>query len=148
MLAVVQRVSQAQVAVADKIVGRIGPGFVVLLGVMRHDTEADLNYLVKKVSQLRIIADQQGKMNLALKDVSGEVLVVSQFTLAGSVAKGNRPSFINAAEPAIGEKFYQQFIAKLKANGLTVKTGKFGAYMQLKLTNDGPTTIIIDSHRK
>jgi D-tyrosyl-tRNA(Tyr) deacylase len=148
MLAVVQRVSQAQVAVADKIVGRIGLGFVVLLGVMRHDTEADLNYLVKKVSQLRIIADQQGKMNLALKDVSGEVLVVSQFTLAGSVAKGNRPSFINAAEPAIGEKFYQQFIAKLKANGLTVKTGKFGAYMQLKLTNDGPTTIIIDSHRK
>lgn len=148
MLAVVQRVSQAQVAVAGKIIGRIGPGFVVLLGVMRHDTEADLNYLVKKVSQLRIIADQQGKMNLALKDVSGEVLVISQFTLAGSVAKGNRPSFINAADPATGEKFYQQFIAKLKANDLTVKTGKFGAYMQLKLTNDGPTTIIIDSQRK
>jgi len=148
MLAVIQRVSQAQVSVKDKIISQINKGFVVLLGVIKNDTDKDLDYLVKKISQLRIMADNNQKMNLSLKDVNGEILVISQFTLAGNVQKGNRPSFINAAEPAIGEKYYQLFIEKLQADDLKVSTGKFGAYMQLDLTNDGPTTIIINSREK
>lgn len=148
MLAVIQRVSQAKLTVANKLVSQIGPGFVVLLGVIQADTAQDLDYLVKKISQLRVMADKQQKMNLTLKDVGGELLVVSQFTLAADVRKGNRPSFIKAAAPPLAQKLYQQFISQLKALGLAVKTGQFGAYMNLNLTNDGPVTIIIDSQAK
>ena len=148
MLAVIQRVSQAQVSVNDKVISKINQGFVVLLGVVKNDTEKDLDYLVKKTSQLRIMADKNQKMNLSLKDTNGQILVISQFTLAGNVAKGNRPSFINAAEPAIGKKYYHLFIEKLQANNLKVSTGEFGAYMKLDIINDGPTTIIIDSKKQ
>jgi D-tyrosyl-tRNA(Tyr) deacylase len=148
MLAVVQRVSQAKVSVSGKIISRIGAGFVVLLGVIEADTQADLDYLVKKVSQLRVMADKQKKMNLALKDVQGQVLVVSQFTLAANVQKGNRPSFVKAAPPQLAEKYYRAFIDGLQAQGLTVATGRFGQYMKIELINDGPVTIIIDSRAR
>lgn len=148
MLAVVQRVAQAQVSIDEKIVSRINKGFVVLLGVIQGDQQADLDYLVKKVANLRIMADQDQKMNLNLKDSSGEVLVVSQFTLAGDVSQGNRPSFIKAADPKEAEKYYNLFVKSLKNLGLKTATGRFGAYMELTLTNDGPTTIIIDSRKK
>jgi len=148
MLAIIQRVSQAKVSVADKTVSQIGSGFLVLLGVVQGDTDKDLAYLVKKTSQLRVMADKNKKMNLSLKDVNGEILVVSQFTLAADVRKGNRPSFIKAAEPKLAEKFYQQFISELQLLGLTVKTGQFGTYMNINLTNDGPVTIIINSREK
>lgn len=145
MLAVVQRASKASVSIDKKIIGKIDKGFVVLLGVVKGDTEADLDYLVKKISSLRIMADENKKMNLNLKDSAGAVLVISQFTLSGNVKKGNRPSFINAADPKLAEKYYLQFISNLKDLGLEVATGKFGGYMELELVNDGPTTIIIDS---
>ncbi len=145
MLAVVQRVSSASVSIDQKIIGQINKGYVVLLGVVKGDTDEDLNYLIKKVSGLRIMADENKKMNLNLKDAQGKVLVISQFTLAGNVVKGNRPSFINAADPELGEKYYLKFITKLKDQGFKVETGEFGGYMELDLVNDGPTTIIIDS---
>ncbi len=147
MLAVIQRVSKAQVSIQKKIIGQIQKGYVVLLGVVKGDTDADLDFLVKKVSGLRIMADENKKMNLNLKDADGEILVISQFTLAGNVKKGNRPSFINAADPKLGEKYYLEFIKRLKDQGFKVETGQFGGYMDLKLTNDGPTTIIIDSRQ-
>ncbi len=148
MLAVVQRVSKAKVKIDQKTIGQIKKGYVVLLGVIQDDTDLDLDYIVKKVSGLRIMADENKKMNLNLKDANGEVLVISQFTLAGNVKKGNRPSFINAANPKLGEKYYLQFIDRLRDQGLTVETGQFGGYMALSLNNDGPTTIIIDSRQK
>lgn len=145
MLAVIQRVSKASVSIDQKVIGQINKGFVILLGVIKGDTDNDLNYLVKKISTLRIMADQDKKMNLNLKDAGGEVLVISQFTLSGNVKKGNRPSFINAADPKLAEKYYLQFIDDLRRQGLKVETGEFGGYMELKLSNDGPTTIIINS---
>jgi len=148
MLAVVQRVSQAQVSINNKITAKIGLGFVILLGVIQTDTDKDLDYLVKKVSQLRIMADDQNKMNLALKDVNGQVLVIPQFTLAANTKKGNRPSFAKAADPQLGKKYFQDFVNQLQATGLKVVTGKFASYMQVNLTNDGPVTIIIDSKNK
>lgn len=145
MLAVVQRVSQAKVTVNHKTISQIGPGYLILLGVIKNDTQQDLDYLVKKISQLRVMADKNKKMNLSLKEANGQILVVSQFTLAANVKKGNRPSFINAADPKIGEKYYHLFVEKLQAAGLKVSTGQFGTYMQVDLTNDGPVTIIINS---
>ncbi len=145
MLAVVQRINQAKVSVAGKIVSQAGRGFLVFLGVVQGDTDKDLDYLVQKISQLRVMADKDKKMNLSLKEVNGEVLVVSQFTLAANVQKGNRPSFINAADPKTAQHYYQDFISRLKNLGLTVASGKFGAYMKVELTNDGPVTIILNS---
>lgn len=145
MLAVVQRVSKAKVSIDQKIIGQIKKGYLILFGAIKGDTDKDLDYLVKKVAGLRVMADQNKKMNLNLKDANGEVLVISQFTLAGNVSKGNRPSFINAADPKTGEKYYLGFVNKLRDQGLVVKTGQFGGYMEVELTNDGPTTIIIDS---
>jgi D-aminoacyl-tRNA deacylase len=145
MIAIIQRVSKAKVSINQKVIGQIEKGYLVLLGVVKGDTDQDLDYLVKKISSLRIMADQDKKMNLNLKDVNGEVLVISQFTLAGNVKKGNRPSFINAANPEVGEKYYLQFIKTLRDQGLKVETGQFGGYMEVSLVNDGPTTIIIDS---
>jgi len=148
MLAVIQRVSQAQVSVDKKIIGKISQGFLVFLGVVKGDTDKDLDYLIKKITNLRIMSDADDKMNLSLQDVNGQVLVISQFTLAANVSKGNRPSFINAADPQTGEKYYNLFINKLRQNGLTVATGQFGAYMKIDLINDGPVTIIINSRKK
>ena len=148
MIALIQRVSEAQVKIEDKEIASIGKGFLILLGVISGDNDADLEYLVKKVTKLRIMADKEEKMNLDLMAVGGEVLVVSQFTLAGEVSGGNRPSFIKAAEPEIGEKYYRQFVDGLSAAGLPVKTGEFGAYMAVSLVNDGPTTLIINSKDK
>jgi len=145
MLAVIQRVSRAKVTIDSKSVSEIKTGFVVLLGVIKGDTIVDVDYLSKKTANLRIMGDENKKMNLNLKDADGQVLVVSQFTLAANTKKGNRPSFINAADEKLSLKLYQQYITNLKAAGLTVKTGKFGYYMQIDMINDGPATIILNS---
>ena len=148
MLAVVQRVSQAQVSIDNQVIAKIGPGFAILLGVVKTDTSQDLDYLVKKISQLRILADKHNKMNLSLKDINGQVLIIPQFTLAANTKKGNRPSFTKAADPQTGKKYFKRFVNQLQATGLKVSTGKFASYMQVNLTNDGPVTIIIDSKHK
>lgn len=145
MRAVIQRVSQASVSVDGSIVGRIDQGLLVLLGVAAGDGATDLNYLLKKTVNLRIFEDSAGKMNLALRDVGGSVLVVSQFTLHGDVRRGNRPSFIQAADPNIAEALYEEFVNRVREEGIDVQTGIFQADMQVSLTNDGPVTIIIDS---
>lgn len=148
MRAVVQRVSQAQVVVAGEIVGQIGRGLLVLLGVGKGDTPDDAAYLARKIAGLRIFADAEGKMNLALPDVGGEVLVVSQFTLYGDTRKGNRPSFIEAALPEEGRRLYERFCDLLTAQGLHVETGVFQAHMEVHLVNAGPVTIWLDSAEK
>lgn len=146
--AVVQRVSQARVVVEGQTVGRIGQGLLVLLGVGKGDTPEDAAYLARKIAGLRIFADAEGKMNLALPDVGGEVLVVSQFTLYGDTRKGNRPSFIEAALPEEGRRLYERFCDLLTAQGLHVETGVFQAHMEVHLVNDGPVTIWLDSAEK
>ncbi len=144
MKAVVQRVSKAQVSSGGEVVGRIGKGFMVLFGVHCDDTEDKIAKMAEKIYKLRIFDDADGKMNLSLKDVGGEVLVVSQFTLYGDTEGNNRPSFIKAARPEKALPFYERFVSCLIEKGLKVETGKFGNYMQVELVNDGPTTIIID----
>ncbi|ADD26950.1 D-aminoacyl-tRNA deacylase [Meiothermus ruber] len=145
MRAVVQRVSQASVEVDGHIVGQIGRGLLVLLGVGQHDTLEDAAYLARKIAGLRVFADAEGKMNLALADVGGGVLVVSQFTLYGDTRRGNRPSFVEAAPPAVGRRLYEQFCDLLAGQGLPVETGVFQAHMQVHLINDGPVTLWLDS---
>jgi D-tyrosyl-tRNA(Tyr) deacylase len=145
MRAVIQRVTGAQVVVEGAVVGRIGRGLVVLLGVGRGDTSDDAAYLARKIAGLRVFADPQGKMNLALSQVGGEVLVVSQFTLYGDARKGNRPSFIEAAPPEQSERLYAEFCEMLARQGIQVETGVFQAQMMIHLVNDGPVTIILDS---
>lgn len=148
MKAVIQRVSRGKVTVESTVRGEIGQGFVILLGVAGDDTREDMDYLVKKISNLRIFEDSQEKMNLSLKDVHGELLVVSQFTLFANTKKGNRPSFIDAGPPSMSKAFYLDFIQALRALGFTVAEGLFGAHMKVELVNDGPVTIIIDSKNK
>ncbi len=145
MKAVIQRVSQASVAVDNEIIGKIGKGFLVLLGVAHEDAEEDLEYLVKKITGMRVFEDDDDKMNLALADVGGSLLIVSQFTLLASTKKGNRPSFTGAGSPEMSEKLYEQFIARCQALGYHVEHGKFGAHMEVSLVNDGPVTILMDS---
>jgi D-tyrosyl-tRNA(Tyr) deacylase len=145
MKAVIQRVSQASVSINQKTTAKIGPGFLVLLGVGENDTEKDVDYLVKKIANLRIMPDQKDKMNLSLKDTNGEILIISQFTLYADTKKGNRPSFIQAAEPQKAEKLYRLFIQKTKQEGINVKSGRFAAMMDISLVNSGPVTIIISS---
>ncbi|GIW29996.1 MAG: D-aminoacyl-tRNA deacylase [Meiothermus sp.] len=145
MRAVVQRVSQASVEVDGQTVGQIGRGLLVLLGVGQHDTLEDAAYLARKIAGLRVFADAEGKMNLALADVGGGVLVVSQFTLYGDTRRGNRPSFVEAAPPAVGRRLYEQFCDLLAGQGLPVETGVFQAHMQVHLINDGPVTLWLDS---
>lgn len=145
MRAVVQRVSQARVDVDGQTVGQIGRGLLVLLGVGKGDTPEDAAYLARKVAGLRVFADAEGKMNLALPDVGGEVLVVSQFTLYGETRKGNRPSFEGAAAPSEGKLLYEHFCDLLTQQGLHVETGVFQAYMNVHLTNDGPVTLWLDT---
>ena len=148
MKAVIQRVKSASVSVDDKIIGEIATGFLILLGVEQSDTQDDLNYLVKKTIGLRIFKDNNKNMNLSIKDVGGEALVVSQFTLCADTSRGRRPSFIKAANPEEADSMYQQFCEQLTMNNLSVQTGKFGAMMDVSLVNDGPVTIILDSREK
>lgn len=148
MKAVIQRVSQASVTIDGQVHGAIATGFMVLLGVAPDDDQTDVAYLVRKIAKLRVFSDAAGKMNLALGDVNGAILSISQFTLFADTKKGNRPSFINAAPPALGERLYHEFNAQLRALGLTVAEGVFGADMQVALINDGPVTIIIDTKEK
>jgi D-tyrosyl-tRNA(Tyr) deacylase len=148
MRAVLQRVTRATVTVDGQIMGQIEQGLVVLLGVEQEDTEADAQQLAEKTVQLRIFDDAEGKMNLALPDVHGAMLVVSQFTLLGDCRKGRRPSFIQAAQPEIAERLYETFVAAIRVQGISVATGKFRAMMQVELVNDGPVTIILDSRKR
>ena len=146
MRAVIQRVSQARVDIPDHdYTAGIDLGFLILLGVEEADDESDIHWLVKKISALRVFSDEAGRMNLALPDVGGQTLVISQFTLHASTRKGNRPSFIKAAKPEKADALYESFIAALRVAGIPVETGIFGADMKISLVNDGPVTIIIDS---
>ena len=145
MRAVVQRVKQASVTVEDKVVGRIGPGMLVFLGVAKEDTNTDLEYLARKIAQLRIFEDPEGKMNLDPAEARAEILVVSQFTLLGNCDKGRRPSFDSAAGPEKAEDFYDRFVQQLRAEGFKVETGIFRAMMEVSLVNDGPVTLILES---
>lgn len=148
MKAVLQRVTRASVEVDGRIVGRIGAGLLVLLGVAKGDEERDLLYLVEKLHTLRIFADDQGKMNRSLVEVGGEVLLVSQFTLLGETTKGRRPGFDRAAAPDEARTWYEQAVTRLRAVGVKVETGVFGAHMQVELLNDGPVTFLLDSRRE
>jgi D-aminoacyl-tRNA deacylase len=145
MRACIQRVSQASVTVDGEVIGRIEAGLVVLLGVAGSDGEAEVHWLADKIVGLRIFNDHEGKMNRALADVGGEMLVVSQFTLYGDCRKGRRPSFINAAPPEHAETFYEAFVQRVRAQGIEVATGRFRTHMDVALTNDGPVTIWIDT---
>jgi len=146
--AVIQRVSSASVSVDNTQISSINNGFLILLGVQQGDDEKDLEYLVNKTAGMRIFKDDKQHMNLSIKDVKGEALVVSQFTLCADTYKGRRPSFIHAAPPEMAEQMYQQFCEQLKVAGVPVQTGKFGAMMDVSLINDGPVTIILDSRDK
>ncbi len=145
MKLVVQRVKNAKVDINNETNGKIDKGFLVLLGVTNGDTKKEANYLVKKLCNLRIFEDENEKMNLSIKDVNGEILIVSQFTLYGDCSKGNRPSFVNAAKPDVAEPLYEYFCEECRNNGIKVETGIFGADMQVSLLNDGPVTIILES---
>lgn len=144
MRALLQRVSQARVEIDGEVVGAIGRGFVVLLGVAQDDGPAEAAWLANKVAGLRLFEDAEGKMNLALEDVGGSVLVVSQFTLYGDASRGRRPSFSHAAPPEQAEPLVEAFIAGLRDAGLTVATGRFGAMMEVIIHNDGPVTLLVE----
>jgi len=149
MRLVIQRVSKASVTIENKIHSSIGNGLMVLLGIEDADDESDSEWLVQKLVNMRIFSDPEGKMNLSVKEVNGEILLVSQFTLHASTKKGNRPSFIKAARPEKAIPLYEDFIKKINSeSGKTCKTGIFGADMKVELINDGPVTIIIDSKEK
>lgn len=144
MKTVIQRVRSASVTVEGTLAGQIGQGILVLLGVEKGDTEAQADWLAEKIAGLRIFSDGDGKMNLAVRDVGGALLVVSQFTLAGNCAKGKRPSFDSAAPPAEGQRLYEYFVGAVRRLGLPVQTGIFQADMQVALVNDGPVTFILE----
>jgi D-tyrosyl-tRNA(Tyr) deacylase len=145
MRAVLQRVSRAKVTVGAEVTGEIAAGWLVLLGVGPADTPKQVEWLAEKVANLRAFADADGKMNLSVQDVSGAVLVVSQFTLYGDCSKGRRPSFIGAAPPALAEPLYEAFVTALKMLGVPVAVGRFAADMQVELVNDGPVTFVLDT---
>ena len=147
MKAVIQRVTRAAVQVNGQVVGRIDAGLLVLLGVAKGDVERDLLYIIEKLQTLRIFGDEAGKMNLALSDVGGALLLVSQFTLLGDTTKGRRPGFDLAAPPEEARALYEEASNRLRAGGLRVETGVFGAHMQVELLNDGPVTFLLDSRR-
>lgn len=147
MRAVAQRVTRCRVLVEGEVVGEIGPGLLVLLGVGKGDNEAAADYLAEKVLGLRIFEDDQEKMNLSVQDKSGEVLVVSQFTLFGDVRRGKRPSFDAAARPEEAKRLYEYFVAKIRAAGIRCQTGRFQAMMDVELVNQGPVTILLDSEK-
>ena len=144
MRVLLQRVSRAEVRVGDRVTGRIGRGYLLLVGLTHADDEAKLSWMADKIVGLRLFADADEKMNLALADIEGAVLVVSQFTLYGDAAKGRRPSFIDAARPDTAIPLYERFIALLRDRGATVETGEFGAMMDVELVNDGPVTLWLE----
>ncbi|MEM9942830.1 MAG: D-aminoacyl-tRNA deacylase [Planctomycetota bacterium] len=148
MRAVIQRVSSAKVSVDGQMVGSIGAGLMVLLGVEEEDSLKDLQYIFNKTTGLRVFEDQQGKMNLPLSAIGGELLVVSQFTLLGDVRKGKRPSFIKAAQPELANQYYKQFIQMAREGGISVASGIFQADMSVSLVNEGPVTILLDSRKQ
>lgn len=149
MKVVIQRVSEARVKVSDKLISEIKLGFLILLGVEKSDSKEDINWLVNKISNLRVFSDNELKMNLSIKDIKGEIIVVSQFTLHAKTKKGNRPSYIKAANPEQAEPLYEEFILQLKnESAVSVQSGVFGANMQVDIVNDGPVTIIMDSKNK
>jgi D-tyrosyl-tRNA(Tyr) deacylase len=149
MRAVIQRVSEASVKIEEKRTAQIGDGLLILLGIEDSDSTEDIEWLSGKISRLRIFSDEAGMMNLSVKDINGEILVISQFTLHASTKKGNRPSFIRAAKPDIAIPLYQTFIKQLSMDlGIDVQTGDFGAFMKISLINDGPVTIIIDTKNR
>ena len=145
MRCVVQRVKEASVTVAGETVGKIGPGYMVLIGVSVEDTEKDVRYMADKVPNLRIFEDAEDKMNLSLKDVGGEILAVSQFTLYGDARGGRRPSFIAAARPEAANELYEQLVASWREQGIHEETGRFRTHMEVGLVNDGPVTLLLDS---
>ena len=149
MRVVIQRVSKASVQVDSNLISSISEGLLILLGIENNDTNDDINWLIKKITNLRIFSDKNDKMNYSVLDINGDIIVVSQFTLHAKTKKGNRPSYINAAKPEIAIPLYKKFINDLSLEtGSNVYSGEFGADMQVTLTNDGPVTIIIDSKRK
>jgi len=147
MRAVIQRVTEASVRIEGEVVGEISQGLMVLIGVEEGDGEADLKYMAEKVPNLRIFEDENGKMNRSLLDIGGQILAVSQFTLLGDARGGRRPSFITAARPETANPMYERLVAQWRARGIHVETGRFGADMKVGLINDGPVTILMDSHK-
>ena len=145
MRLVVQRVDNASVTIENELFSSIGQGYLILFGAEKGDTKAQADWLANKVSVLRCFSDENGKMNLSIKDIQGEMLIVSQFTLAGDVKKGTRPSFDKAMAPNEANEMYEYFISKVKEQNIPVKTGVFGAHMEVKLLNNGPVTFIIDA---
>lgn len=148
MRAVIQRVSEASVTIDEQVVGKIGRGFMILLGIHEEDTQEDADYLIRKIPLLRVFEDAGGKMNQSLQDVVGSVLSVSQFTLYADTKKGNRPSFVKAARPETAIPLYEYFNEGLRKAGLVVETGEFGGDMDVALINDGPVTILFDTRDK
>ncbi|MBM7688795.1 D-tyrosyl-tRNA(Tyr) deacylase [Enterococcus ureilyticus] len=148
MRAVIQRVTQAEVTIDQKSVGKINQGFMILLGIHESDSAEDVAYLVRKISKLRVFEDEAGKMNLSIQEVQGSILSVSQFTLYADTKKGNRPSFIEAARPERAIPLYELFNKQFKELDIPIETGEFGADMAVSLTNDGPVTIMIDTKDK
>jgi D-tyrosyl-tRNA(Tyr) deacylase len=144
MRVLLQRVSRAEVRIDGAIAGRIGTGFLLLVGITHADGEEQVAWMADKVAGLRLFSDADGKMNLGLADVGGRALVVSQFTLYGDARKGRRPSFIDAARPEVAQPLYERFVAMLRSAGLTVETGEFGAMMDVELVNDGPVTLWLE----
>jgi D-tyrosyl-tRNA(Tyr) deacylase len=147
MRAVIQRVNSAEVYVEGRLSGRIGKGLLVFIGVGKGDGEKDISYMTSKIPELRIFEDASGKFNHSLKEIGGEMLIVSQFTLYGDCRKGRRPSFTEAEEHEAAKEFYEQFISKLRGQGLPVQTGEFQARMDVHLINDGPVTLLLDSRQ-
>ncbi|MGV3630727.1 MAG: D-aminoacyl-tRNA deacylase [Bacteroidota bacterium] len=149
MRTVIQRVTEASVRIEGEMYNAIGPGLLLLLGIEEEDGPEDSDWLVQKIANMRIFGDEEGKMNLSVQDIRGEILVISQFTLHASTKKGNRPGFTKAARPEQAIPLYENFIQELrKASGLAIKTGIFGADMKVSLINDGPVTILMDSKNK
>jgi D-tyrosyl-tRNA(Tyr) deacylase len=148
MKALLQRVTAAQVTVESEVVGKIGHGLVVFIGVANDDTPEDINYLTRKIVELRIFDDAEGKFNLSALDVKGELLLVSQFTLLANTRRGRRPGFTDAAPPEIAETLFNQFVEQVRTTGLKVETGRFQTHMHVEINNDGPVTIMIDSRER
>lgn len=144
MKLLIQRVQNAKVVVENKTVGEIGKGFLVLCGITHSDTEKEADYLANKLCNLRVFEDENEKMNLSIKDIEGELLIVSQFTLYADCASGNRPSFTNAAKPEYANQLYEYFVQKCKEQNINVQKGVFGAHMEVSLLNDGPVTILLE----
>jgi D-tyrosyl-tRNA(Tyr) deacylase len=145
MKALLQRVTRASVSVGGEVVGRIGPGLVVLVGIAEGDTAEDARYLARRTVSLRIFADENGKFNLSAQDINGELLVISQFTLIADARKGRRPSFVAAAPPDKAEPLFNEFVEETRGSGLKVATGRFQQYMQVEIHNDGPVTVLLES---